>query len=74
MNNMISNQAEAYHLRANQLRAQAHTQDYSESQKALLALALGYDALAESLHRMAERCRYNDKPWKIAGSLKSSAE
>jgi hypothetical protein len=72
VNNMLSTSGSV--SSASQLRAQAHIQDYSEGQEALLALALEYDAPAESLRRMAERCRYNDRPWRIAGSLKSSAE
>jgi hypothetical protein len=64
MDEMIRSQAEAYRRQAEQLRAVADTFT-GEAQETFHKLAIVHDGFAESLERMATRCRYDAAPWQF---------
>jgi hypothetical protein len=55
MNDVIEHQAEAYRLRAGELRATADGTRDRNCREALQRLAEGYDRLAQNLDRVAAR-------------------
>ena len=70
MNNNIRRQAEAYRQGATEIRVSAEQSSQTvQSRQALHKLADGYDRLAQSLDRMANRAEHSVAPWRLLSSV-----